>query len=99
MYRMAENNETLLKYLTEENFSKNLLTELNENNSSDKIIDFLINKKIVLAIDWSGEDNEGEILTFVNDKLKNIHNANIKIDGEKIYKTIKMMNWKREMLK
>jgi ribosomal protein S27E len=93
---MTKDLEKILEYLTEENYAKQLFVELYDKNVTE-IIDVIIYKNIFKIIDWAGEDDEGEIITFVNNKIKNIHNGIVTIDKKKIYNITKTKIEKNEL--
>lgn len=43
---------------------------LNEKSETSDLISFLVDKKLLIAIDWKGEFNPGEIADFIISRLK-----------------------------
>ncbi|MDR3346253.1 MAG: hypothetical protein LBS73_03665 [Campylobacteraceae bacterium] len=64
-----------------------------------EFIELLKDEQILKGIDWSGENENGEIISFVLNKIKTYHNENIIIDEDNIYSLIKNNLDKRTLKK
>ncbi|WP_230659535.1 DUF6630 family protein [Psychrobacter sp. I-STPA10] len=68
-------------------FAKPALIEKIENMDFNQFLDFLIEKELMMVVDWSGEDNEGDLACYINQQL-NFFGINFAIDNEQVQKQI-----------
>jgi hypothetical protein len=69
-------------------YSKEIMDEIGPNIDEYEFIEKLVKSKIFKRIDWSGEDENGEIIEFVIQKIKTFNNETININGKEIINEI-----------
>jgi hypothetical protein len=86
--KMNKTQEKVLRnLLTQDEYNKAVEVFSDEVND-ETIFDYLMdNVKTILAVDWSGEGNNGDIGTFLQVHLKK-ENKNITLDQDKIYNNL-----------
>ena len=62
---------------------------------NDILFWYLEKNDILLQLDWSGEDNDGQIEDFVNKNLKERYNINESIDTKEVYEYFDNVELKR----
>ncbi|MGI9525674.1 MAG: DUF6630 family protein [Weeksellaceae bacterium] len=82
---MKEEFKAILKGLTTKEEKKTFLLEGNTAEDLGLFLDFLIAKELLFIVDWKGEVTKGDVLKFINQRLKKF-NIDFKFDDSKINK-------------
>ena len=88
----------ILELIIGMDYSKKIMDGIDPNIEEYDFIQKIIENKIFKTIDWSGEYEDGEIISFVIQKVKKFNNETININKKIIYDEIENKK-KKELLK
>jgi len=60
---------------------------------------YLASENVLLVLDWSGEEEDGQVVEFINEKINQIYKLDLKLDAAYIYEMFEKGQYNSEPIK